>query len=210
VVEEEARVLLDDIRVQAEAERERILSEGRGKAAAVRERALAEIRGLEEEARRQLERRLGVDRDRIQGESRLEARSGLLAMRREWIRRAFELAERRLSERCSSPGYEALLAALLREAAEALGGGEGELRVAGQDLAPARALVSRLGLPQTVRAEGGRPGTVVAVARDRRVDNSLATRLEQAARSMEREVAGILFAAAGGAAGPDAQKGRNG
>jgi len=193
VVEEEARVLLDDIRTQAEAEREAILAEGRAQAAAVRERARAEIHGLEEEARRQLERRLGVDRDRLLGESRLEARSGLLAVRREWIRRAFELAERRLFERCSSPGYEALLAALLREAAEALGG-EGELRVAAQDLTLARELAGRLGLPQVVRAEGDRPGTAVAVARDRRVDNSLATRLQEAARSMEREVARLLFA----------------
>jgi len=208
VVEEEARVLLDDIRTQAEAEREAILAEGRAQAAAVRERARAEIHGLEEEARRQLERRLGVDRDRLLGESRLEARSGLLAVRREWIRQAFKLAEQRLAERCSSPDYEALLAALLREAAEALGG-EGELRVAAQDLTLARELAGRLGLPREVRAEGDRPGTAVAVARDRRVDNSLATRLQEAARSMEREVARLLFEPAREAAGPDARRGRN-
>ena len=209
MVEEEARVLLDDIQAQAEAERERILAEGRAQAVAVRDRALAGIHGLEEEARRQLQRRLGVDQDRILGESRLEARTALLTVRREWIQRAFQLAERRLAERCSSPGYEALLAALLREAAEALGG-EGELRVAGPDLALARALASRLGVPQAVRAEGDQPGTVLAVARDRRVDNSLATRLQEAARSMEREVARLLFAPAGQAAGPDAETGRDG
>lgn len=209
MVAEEARVLLDDIQAQAEAERGRILAEGRAQASAVRERALAGIRGLEGEARRQLERRLGVDQDRILGESRLEARTGLLAVRREWIQRAFAQAERLLAERCSSPGYGALLAALLREAAEALGG-EGELRVAGPDLALARELVGRLGWPQAVRAEGDQPGTAVAVAQDRRVDNSLATRLQEAARSMEREVAGILFAPAGQAAGPDAEAGRDG
>jgi vacuolar-type H+-ATPase subunit E/Vma4 len=65
-------------------------------------------------------------------------------------------------------------------------------------------------VPQAVRAEGNQPGTAVAVARDRRVDNSLATRLQEAARSMEREVARLLFAPAGQAAGPDAEMGRDG
>jgi vacuolar-type H+-ATPase subunit E/Vma4 len=203
VAEEEARVLLDEILAQAAAERERILSEGRARAAAIRASGEAEIRRLESEALHQLERRLAVDEDRILGESRLEARTGLLTVRREWIDRAFQLAGRRLAERCASPGYEGLLASLMREAAEALGG-EGELRVAEADLELARGVVSRLGLPHEVQAEGGEQGTVIAVSSGRRVDNSLTTRLQEASRSLEREVAGLLFVE------PDVQPGRDG
>jgi vacuolar-type H+-ATPase subunit E/Vma4 len=191
-MEGELRALLEQIRSQAQAEREGILSEGRARAAELRARGQEELRKLEEQERRRLERRLAVDQDRLLGESRLEQRAGLLAVRREWIDRAFQLAGRRLAERCASPGYEALLEALMKEAAEALGG-EGELRVAGQDLELARGLARRLGLTHELRAEGSQPGTVIALARDRRVDNSLATRLAEAARSMEREVARLLF-----------------
>jgi vacuolar-type H+-ATPase subunit E/Vma4 len=192
VGDEEARVLLDEIRAQAEAERQRIVQEGRDRAAAVWEKAQVEVRRLEAEALRQLERRLAVDEDRILGEARLEAGGRLLAVRREWIERVFQLAGRRLAERCASPAYEDLLAALMREAAAELGG-PGELRVAEADLELARKVARRLGLTHEVRGEGGEPGTMIAVSRDRRVDNSLATRLQVAERSLEREVARLLF-----------------
>ncbi len=205
MAEEQARVLLDEIRAQAEAERDRLLAEGRARGEAIRAEGRAGIRSLEAEAQRRLERRLAVDQDRILGESRLEERTSLLTVRREWIDRAFQVAGRRLAERCASPAYERLLEALLREAAQAIGG-EGELRVAEADLGLARALVGRLGLPHSVRAEGGAPGTAIAVSRDRRVDNSLGTRLLEASRALEREVARLLFAEpAAAGAGADAR-----
>jgi len=188
--------LLQAIRSQAEAERERILAEGRARAEEVRARGREQVRGREEEALRALERRLAVERERILGESRLEERADLLGVRREWIQRAFRLAGRLLAERCATPAYEGLLAALLREAAAALGG-TGELRVAEADLELARRLARGLGRAHEVRAEGREPGTALAVSGGRRVDNSLATRLEQAAGSMERDIARLLFAEPG-------------
>jgi vacuolar-type H+-ATPase subunit E/Vma4 len=75
--------------------------------------------------------------------------------------------------------------------------------VAGSDLELARGVARRLGLPHPVTAEGDEPGTVVAVSGGRRVDNSLSTRLAEASRSMEREVARILFAEQVGEPGRD-------
>jgi len=192
VPEAEDQVLLAEIQAQAEAVRERVLAEGRGRAAAFRSQAEQEIRRLEAEATRQLERRLAMDKERIRGDARLAAGVRVLAAKREWVDRAFQAARRRLAERCASPQYGPQLKRLLREASAAAGG-EVELRVAKADVELARSLVRELGLPQEVRAEGGEPGTAIAVSPGRRADNSLETRLREACRSLEQEVARLLF-----------------
>jgi vacuolar-type H+-ATPase subunit E/Vma4 len=192
VPEAEAQVLLAEIQAQSEAERERILEEGRRRVEAIRAEADEAIRRLEAEAERQLARRLAVDRDRILGEARLDVRARVLAARREWIGRAFQEARRRLGERGASPEYADLLRRLVREAAEAAGQ-EGELQVARQDLELCRRLVAELSLKLEVRAVTEQAGTVIVVSGDRRADNSLGTRLEEAGRSLEQAVARLLF-----------------
>lgn len=188
----QADVLLAEIRAQSEAERERILEQGRARVGAIRAEAAEAIRRLQDEAERQLARRLAVDRDRILGEARLEVRARVLEARREWIGRAFQEARGRLEKRCASPEYADLLQRLIREAAEAAGR-EGELQVARQDLELCRRLVAELDLKLEVRAVTEEAGTVIVVTGDRRADNSLRTRLEEAARSLEQAVARLLF-----------------
>jgi V/A-type H+-transporting ATPase subunit E len=188
----QANVLLAEIQSQSEAERERILEEGRRRVEAIRARSAEAIRGLEADAERRLARRLAVDRDRILGEARLDVRARVLAERREWIGRAFQEARQRLGERCASPEYPDLLRRLIREAAEAAGR-EGELQVARQDLELCRRLAAELGLKLEIRAVTEQAGTVIVATGDRRADNGLWTRLEEAGRSLEQAVAQLLF-----------------
>jgi vacuolar-type H+-ATPase subunit E/Vma4 len=199
------RVLLAEVQGQADAEREKVLAEGRSHAAAVRAKADEEIRRLEAGQARLLERRLAVDRDRILGEARLAAGERELAAGREWMSRAFQAARSELAARTASPEYGPTMRRLLRDAAAAAGiafgagaagaGADCELCVCEADADLARRLVRELGLACRVRAEGGQPGTAIALSPGRRVDNSLAARLTEAERSMEQEVARLLFGA---------------
>ena len=192
--DEQAQALLEEIRGQSEAERQRILEEGRGRAAAIRAEAEEQVRRLEAEAERQLARRLSVEEDRLRGEASLASRTRVLASRRELLDRVFQAARQRLLERQDSPEYGELLTRLIREAAAAVGD-RGELRVAEADAELGRNAVGQLGLGFEVRAEGGPKGTVIALSPDglRRADNGLWTRLEQAGRTLEQEIARLLF-----------------
>ncbi len=195
--EPEVQALLEEIRGQSEAESRRILEEGQARISELRARSEGEIRRLEAEAERQLARRLSIDEDRLRGEARLELRTRVLAARRQWLDRAFREAGKRLEQRCSSAEYGALLPRLAREAAAAVGG-QGILRVAREDLELAGRAVRELGLDFEVRGEAARKGTLIASSSDglRRADNGIWTRLEQAARGREQEIARLLFGGA--------------
>ena len=188
--EPEVQALLEEIRSQSELERQRILEEGRSRVSEIRTRSDEQVRRLEAEAERQLQRRLSVDEDRLRGEARLESRTRVLAARRQWLDRAFQEARNLLEKRCSSAEYGKLLPRLAREAAAAVGD-RGVLRVAQGDLELARTA----GLDFEVRGEEGRKGTVIAMSPDglRQADNGIWTRLEQAERTREQEVARLLF-----------------
>jgi vacuolar-type H+-ATPase subunit E/Vma4 len=192
--EPEVQALLEEIRGQSEAESRRVQEEGRARVAEIRARAEGEIRRLEAEGERQLARRLAIDEDRLRGEAALELRTRVLAARRQWLDRAFQVARQRLERRCSSAEYGELLPRLVREAAAAVGR-QGVLRVAEQDVEPARAAVRELGLDFEVRGEAAPRGSVVAGSGDglRQADNGVWTRLEQAGRSREQEIARLLF-----------------
>jgi len=188
--EPEVQALLEEIRSQSELERQRILEEGRSRVSEIRTRSDEQVRRLEAEAERQLQRRLSIDEDRLRGEARLESRTRVLAARRQWLDRAFQEARNQLEKRCSSAEYGKLLPRLAREAAAAVGD-RGVLRVAQGDLELAR----KAGLDFEVRGEEGRKGTVIAMSPDglRLADNGIWTRLEQAERTREQEVARLLF-----------------
>ena len=188
--EPEVQALLEEIRSQSELERQRILEEGRSRVSEIRTRSDEQVRRLEAEAERQLQRRLSIDEDRLRGEARLESRTRVLAARRQWLDRAFQEARNLLEKRCSSAEYGKLLPRLAREAAAAVGD-RGVLRVAQGDLELAR----QAGLDFEVRGEERRKGTVIAMSPDglRLADNGIWTRLEQAERTREQEVARLLF-----------------
>jgi vacuolar-type H+-ATPase subunit E/Vma4 len=192
--EPEVQALLEEIRSQSQAESRRVQEEAQGRLSEIRARSEEQIRRLEAEAQRQLERRLSVDGDRLRGEASLELRTRVLAARRQWLDRTFQEARKRLEQRCSSAEYGELLPRLVREAAAAVGG-QGILRVAREDLELARRAVRELGLDFEVRGEEGPRGTVVASSSDelRRADNGVWTRLAQAERSREQEIARLLF-----------------
>ncbi len=192
--EPEVQALLEEIRGQSEAESRRVVEEGQARISELRARAEGEVRRLEAEAERQLARRLAIDEDRLRGEARLELRTRVLAARRQWLDRAFREARSRLERRCSSPEYGELLRRLAREAATAVGG-QGVLKVAPEDQELARGAVKELGLDFEVRGEEAPRGTLIASSVDglRRADNGVWTRLEQAGRSREQEIARLLF-----------------
>jgi vacuolar-type H+-ATPase subunit E/Vma4 len=192
--EPEVQALLDEIRAQSEAERERVLEEGRVRVSEIRARSREQLQRLEAEAERQLARRLSIDEDRLRGEARLAARTRVLAARRQWLDRAFQEARSRLAARCASAEYAELLLRLAREAA-AVVGGQGVLEVADEDLEPARMAARELGLDLEVQGTARPKGTLVAGSRDglRRADNGVWTRLEQVAESREPEIARLLF-----------------
>jgi vacuolar-type H+-ATPase subunit E/Vma4 len=192
--EPEVQALLEEIRSQSEAESRHVLEEGRARVAEIRARTEGEIRRLEAEGERQLEHRLGIDEDRLRGEAALGLRTRVLAARRQWLDRAFQEARGRLERRCSSAEYGELLPRLVREAAAAVGG-QGLLKVAEEDAEAARTAVRELGLDFEVRGEAAPKGSVVAGSGDglRRADNGVWTRLEQAGRSREQEIARLLF-----------------
>jgi vacuolar-type H+-ATPase subunit E/Vma4 len=208
VPDPEDRLLLAEIQAQAEAEREKILADGRTRAAAVHAKADEEIHRLEAEESRRIERGLAADEERFQGEARLAAAARVLGAKRRWVARAFESARRRLAELLSTTAYASMLKGLIGEAAAAaatgcgadgVGGADGvdgapcELLVCEADVELARRLASELGLPHALRAQGTQPGTVIALSPGRRIDNSLATRLAEAERLLEQDVARLLF-----------------
>jgi vacuolar-type H+-ATPase subunit E/Vma4 len=83
-----------------------------------------------------------------------------------------------------------MLTRVLAQAAAAAGE-DCALVVREADLAFARGLAR--GAAREVRGEGNEPGTAIAVSAGRRVDNSLSSRLAEARRRMEQEVARLLF-----------------
>ncbi len=184
--------LLAEVRRQAEGRREGILAEARARVEEIRRGAEEEVRRLEVEASRVLEARIAADTDRILGRRLLERQNRSLAVRSGWLRRAFDEARRQLASHLASDGWPRVLERLSREALRELGG-EGELEVAQGDEALLRHL------PVTVRSTEAPRGTVLAVSADRmrRVDNSLDTRLRNAERALEGEVARLLFGAQG-------------
>lgn len=187
----EDMVLLAEIQAQAEAEREKILADGRTRAAAALAKADEEIRGLAAEESRRLERRLAADEERFQGEARLASAARVLNAKRRWVGRAFESARRRIAELSASPAWAPMLKGLIGEAAAA--GAPCELLVCEADVDLARRIARELGLSHALRAQGTQPGTVIALSPGRRIDNSLATRLAEAERSLEQDVARVLF-----------------
>jgi len=194
VAEEQVQALLADIAGQAEADRSRILEDRRKKLDEIAQRIEKETRSLEAEASRGLEQNLRVERDRIEGRMLQERRRGMLAVRREWLERAFAGAERRIAELCAGQSYPRALRSLVVEALEAIGGA-GELEVARRDVELARTLLRELAPGCAVRGEGEEAGTVRVSSPDglRRVDNSLASRLRRARLAMEPEICRLLF-----------------
>ena len=194
MAEEQVQALLADIAAQAEADRARILEDQRKQLEAIDGRVEKELRSLEAEASRRLEQSLRVEQDRIEGRTLQERRNGLLAVRRQWLERAYAGAQRRISELCSGPGYARALRRLVAQALEAIGEA-GELEVAGQDVGRAEALVRELAPGCRVRGTGEEAGTVRVSSPDglRRVDNSLAGRLARARLAVEPEISRLLF-----------------
>lgn len=194
MAEEQVQALLADIVAQAEADRARILEDRRARLKAIDERIEKETRGLEAEASRRLEQSLRVEQDRIEGRMLQERRNGLLAVRREWLERAFTGAEGRIAELCSGQSYPRALRSLIVQALEAIGEA-GELAVARRDVELAGTLVRELTPGCAVRGEGGEAGTVRVSSPDglRRVDNSLASRLRRARLAMEPQISRLLF-----------------
>jgi vacuolar-type H+-ATPase subunit E/Vma4 len=194
VAEEQVQALLADIAAQAEADRARILEDRHKRLEEIAERIEKETRSLEAEASRRLEQSLRVEQDRIEGRMLQERRSALLAVRREWLERAFTGAERRIAELCTGQSYPWALRSLIVQALEAIGEA-GELAVTRRDVELARTLVRELAPGCAIRGEGEEAGTVRASSPDglRRVDNSLSSRLRRARLAMEPEISRLLF-----------------
>lgn len=194
MAEEQVQALLADIAAQAEADRARILEDRHKRLEEIAERIEKETRSLEAEAARRLEQSLRVEQDRIEGRMLQERRSALLAVRREWLERAFAGAERRIAELCTGQSYPRALRSLIVQALEAIGEA-GELAVTRRDVELARTLVRELAPGCAVRGEGEEAGTVRASSPDglRRVDNSLSSRLRRARLAMEPEISRLLF-----------------
>lgn len=192
----EGEALLEEIRRHADSERKKILEEASARVETSRKSADTEVRAMEAEARRSLERRVALDRNRIAGDIENEARTRSLAARREALGKAFVDAREEISRAAAGPRYRAALLTLAREAAAVLGE-PGAILFARRDEALGREITAELGLRSEVRSEGDEPGTVVAVSPDgrRRADNSLAVRLANAELLLETEVARRLFPA---------------
>ncbi len=184
--------LLAAVRAQAQTERAAILSGARARAGELLAQGEAEVRALRAELTRRFEREMAVERERVVGEATMAAAARDLEERRRWIGRVFDEAERDIARMAAGPGYPAVLARLLAQAAEAAGEGC-TLVVREEDLALARRLLRDAAPGREVRAMPAGPGTAVAETAGRRVDNSLSSRLAEARRRMEQEVARLLF-----------------
>jgi len=184
--------LLAAVRAQGQAERAAILSEARARAGELGAKSAAEVRELRAQLTRRFEREMAVERERVVGEAGMAAAARDLEERRAWIERAFDEAGREIAARAAGPGYPAVLARLLAQAAAAAGEGCA-LVVCEADLDLAGRIARDAGTAREVRGEGSHPGTAIAVSAGRRVDNSLSSRLAEARGRMEQEVARLLF-----------------
>jgi vacuolar-type H+-ATPase subunit E/Vma4 len=172
--------LIDAMERQAGDERRLIKSEAETRAGEVLATADAECERLKAEALHALDKDLAVERQRVFGETIMQARAERLRMKRRLLAEVFRRAKDEVNRRAADTRCAAALALLAVEA-RATAGEPCDL---------------------TTRAEDG---VVVASSPDakRRVDNGLAARLRRAETYGEHEVARRLFgaAAADGAAG---------
>lgn len=190
----EADVLLEEISAQADREKAQVEAHLEERLREISERTEAELRRLSEEADRQLERVLEREREALRGSMRLEAQRELLTARRERVQEVFAEAGRRIEELRGSDRYPKALKRLIHQALEEAGAGA-ELTVAESELELVRRLVDELGQASAVRGQEGPPGTLQVRSADglRQVDNGLTGRLERARRTLEEEVARLLW-----------------
>jgi vacuolar-type H+-ATPase subunit E/Vma4 len=182
-LEEEVSRQIGELRAEAARERERILDEARAELTVRRERVLAEER-----------RQLAEDAARAMSGARLEQQRALLGeMRR-------QLAELRREAEASlaSLNDAELLARLVEEIVPELGDGPLVFRVEpGHEPDLERylrqkhpALLSRSTIESSPQRRGG---VEVLLATKQRLDNTLGSRLENAWRQLEPEIAAILL-----------------
>ncbi len=190
----DAEELVAEIGKDAESERGRILAAGLKRAREIQAATEAQGKRLAEENARRLEARLAMERERIDGGLRIQGNRRRLEAMRESLAMSFDRARERLLGLSASGEYGRALARLVSEALEAVGDA-GEVLVAAADGEACRALLAKLGIEATVRAEGAEPGQAVVTSRDgeRTVDNSISTRLERLRVLREEEVARVLF-----------------
>ncbi len=186
--------LLKAIQDRAEQDRQEILTQGRDQVAEINARTDKAIEKINAEARRQAEQAIARERDRLLGKAQSERRLALLATQRRLLHDAFAQAEKEIPAILRANSYQEVLCALISEAL-AVAGPDSRLLVAESDVSLCRAVVQEKGLACTVESTPERAGTLCVCAADgqRRVDNSLYTRLARAQVHHQPELARILF-----------------
>jgi vacuolar-type H+-ATPase subunit E/Vma4 len=213
--------LLDSMRREAEAEKEKIESEAAEHAAKIEREAEQELERIRSEARRRLDRELSVMRSRLVGNAEMEGRAERVRIKREMLDRVFDETRSRLSSLLESGEYATVLHRLVEHLAgemEKTGGTEDDivLEVPERDLETAGEALREAGLGWEVRAcadtddeqSGGEKsgsGSAAALTAEglERVDNGIFTRLERARRLLAGDAASILFEAGPSGAASD-------
>ena len=186
--------LLSAIRSRVEQECAEILSTANDEARRIHESADAETDSLLAGALYQAEKELPAEANRIVGLAAAARRRKFQIAKRQAIREAFDAATREMNKLPESPRYGEILRRLIREAAEAAGQGA-TVTVAADEEDICREGMADDDLGCTIETGDCPLGTVVAVSEDgsRRVDNSLATRMDRAKMLAMHEVAAVLF-----------------
>jgi vacuolar-type H+-ATPase subunit E/Vma4 len=192
--EADSAALLESLVREAEAERASIISQAQVEAAKIREQATQAAKAADRAGRERIRKEIDAARLRVQSRAELKAKALLLRTQHGVFEEVFRQARAAVEALTATPGYEAILRALIEEALRALGQGA-VLEVRERDVNLGRRVVEELSIPSEIRVgsdvssgvRGATPdGATVCL-------NGLDDRLAKARGPLMPEVARILW-----------------
>ncbi len=185
-VEESAHMKEQELRSRAAAEIEEVKSRARKRAEELRRAQLDET-----------DRSAASERNKLLYETRTESKEQLIRVREAAFEKAFSAAREQLQGLRSDPKYPEIFNRLLKEAAEAMGGGAFVIHIDPRDKALAGPALALLGMTPEVKTDLTTAGGVVASLPDNSVvvSNTVEARLDRARELRRREIHSILSGA---------------
>ena len=190
----DSEALLKAIQDRAEQDRQEVLAQGRDYVTNIATQTDMAVDKINADGQRQAEQAIGRERDRLLGKAQADRRLALLGAKQRLLHDAFAQAEKEILAVSQSDSYREILGALISEAIDVTGP-DSQMAVAGSEVLLCQSLIMEKGIAGTVASTQERAGTIRLTSADgqRRVDNSLHTRLARAQIHHQPEVARILF-----------------
>lgn len=186
--------LLQAVSQQAALDREKVLAEAKESVRQIEAQTRVEIEQIQSNIQAEAQREIRLEKDRLLGRSQMAFRLTRQSARVRLLKQAFAQAKKAVAALPKSPQYRDILGALMTEAL-AITGPDSRITVSVSEEKLCRAWLGQQKLSCQIQAIDAEPGTVLAVSAqgDRRVDNSLVTRLARVESLCQQDIAVVLF-----------------